>query len=166
MGALGCRRGLLILPAASDVPPPVVQAIAGWAHQGGRLVLVGECLHKDERNRSLIDLRSTDGSALRVEASGDPTTYASALEPVFQATVGRAHRAVNENGQPLDGVEMRTAAQADGRLFYAINMNKTAVVLDIAPRPAGTLLELRRRRRVDLPVSLQPLDVLVLRAGQ
>lgn len=158
------RLKLLIVPEASHLPAPAAQAVVRWSQQGGRLVLAGECLRKDERNRPLTDVGLNGRSVLRVEASGDPTHYSTTLAPVLRATMRRPYRAVDGDGQFLDGVEMRTTVGESGRLFYAINMNKTAVTFDLSPRPQGALVELLHQQRAELPISLQPLDVVILLA--
>jgi hypothetical protein len=111
-------------------------------------------------------VRLDERSVLRVEASGDPSQCATRLEPTFQATVRSPYRAVDGDGQFLDGVEERTAVGESGRLFDAINMSRTAVTFDLSPRPQGQLIDLLSQQRAELPISLQPLDVVVLLARQ
>jgi len=156
-GALA-RLKLLIVPVASHVPGPVAERIAAWAKGGGRLVLVGDCLSKDERNQALP--RLLDGApVVRLAATGDPQAHGQALEPILVKTIHRPYRAAT------GGVEMRTVSTDGSRLFYAINMNKTSVPLDLSPRPQGTLMELRTQQPIRLPLGLEPLQVVVLRVN-
>lgn len=154
-GALN-RLKLLIVPSASHVPVPVAKRITTWTGRGGRLVLFGECLTRNERNQALPRPSQDAAGIVRLPATADPQAYSQALEPILAKTVRRPYRAAT------DGVEMRTAATDRGRLFYAINMNKAPVTLDLSPRPQGALAELRTQRPVRLPLRLAPLQVVVI----
>jgi len=154
---------VLILPAVSHLPAKVARTIADWVAAGGRLVLVGECLLRDEQNRALS---IADGlRAEHIASAADPGAYRATLEAVFAGTISRPYRAVDASGRLLDGVEMRTVRANGGGLVYAINMNKSAVVFDIKPRPTGALQDLISRERLSLPLTMEPLDVRVLRAA-
>lgn len=161
-GKLQDKR-VLILPAVSHLPAKVARTIADWVAAGGRLVLVGECLLRDEQNRALS---IADGlRAEHIASAADPGAYRATLEAVFAGTISRPYRAVDASGRLLDGVEMRTVRANGGGLVYAINMNKSAVVFDIKPRPTGALQDLISRERLSLPLTMEPLDVRVLRAA-
>lgn len=158
----GALTGLkiLLIPAAGHVPQPVAQAIVDWARAGGRLVLCGECLKSDAQNRPLPSLPQ-DCNPIVLPDSVDPIAYRVALEPIFAgAGVSRPLRAVSPDGTPLEGVELRTAQTAAGRLVYAINMNKTAVALDLWPRP-DRIQDLLSDTALALPVTLPSLGVLM-----
>ena len=161
-GALA-KTKLLIVPSASHLPEPVAQAVAGWANDGGRAVLIGDCFLRDQRNRELPELLDGIAGVVRTERTGDPARYRDSLDPIIEKAIHRPFRAVDDGGKPLDGVEMRTVKTDRGRLFYAINMNKSPVSFDLAPRPRGKMLELRTCRTVELPRRMDSLEVMVLR---
>ena len=156
---------LLLVPAVSHVPEPVARTVADWADAGGNLVLLGDCLVRDHRNRALPDrLRGPACRILPLEEAVDPDRCRAALEPVIEQSLRRPFRAVDAAGEPLVGVEMRTVETPEGRLFYAINMNKQPVTFDLLPRPQATLIDLLGGKTIALPRTMPPLGVMVLRA--
>ena len=156
---------LLLVPAASHVPEHTARAVAEWADAGGALVLVGDCLVRDRRNRLLPELLPERAHSLVPLAEAlDPDCCRAALEPVIEQSVSRPFRAVDTAGEPLIGVEMRTVETVEGRLVYAINMNREPVTFDLLPRPQATLIDLLGRKSIELPRTMPPLDVMVLRA--
>jgi hypothetical protein len=159
------RINLLLVPAVSHLPEHVARNVADWADAGRKLVLIGDCLVRDHRNRPLPDLL---GDRERVEVtvaeSLDPDGCRKVLEPVIEQSVARPFRTVSASGMPLIGVEMRSVETDEGRLIYAINMNKEPVTFDLLPRPRQTLVDLCTRESVELPRTMAPLGVLVLGA--
>jgi len=77
------------------------------------------------------------------------------------AGVGRPLRVVGTDGEPVDGVEFRTAAASDRRLVYLINMRKAPVEVRLDTADHTALHDLRTGRELSLPVVLQPLEVIL-----
>ena len=152
---------VLILPSSSHVPLATAQAIANWLGEGRVLVLVGDCLTRDRRNRPLAAVLPERGRLVRIQGSADPEVYRTTLEPLFRAAVRRPYRAVDESGGPLEGVEFRSTALGGQQLFYAINMSKRAVPFDLRPRPTAVLTELREGGAFVLPRVLPPMGLTV-----
>ena len=88
-GALA-KIKLLIVPTASHLPQPVVRTIAEWAKGGGKLVLVGDCLQRDQRNRELPEL--LDGLAWEARWNTALAESADALDDMAEEAL-KEHRA-------------------------------------------------------------------------
>lgn len=169
-------RKLLIVPAASHVPPPVAAAVRQWVEAGGTLWLVGDCLTHDTANRQLAGLarpqparlegepiqRADLGRGLVVWSADrrETAVYRRLGEAMFnKARVNRPVRLVSAAGEPVDGVEFRTAPHDGDVLAYALNMNKTSVTVTVAGA-AGRIRDLRTGAPRTWPLTLAPLELV------
>jgi hypothetical protein len=175
-GSLEGRR-LLLVPAASHVSGAVAAAIRQWVADGGTLWLLGECLNRDPANRplpALPELAAAEFAGVPVRRAalgrglviltppgtepGDCRKLGEAL--LATAGVQRPCRLVTPAGEPVDGVEFRTATRGAERLVYAINMNRAPVRVTVSGPPARAIQDLRRGERLGLPLELAPLEVV------
>lgn len=152
---------VLVLAATSHVPADVADAIHQWIRGGGRLVTAGPCLLRDASDRPLPPAPAGARAEVTLPAARGPDDYRAALEPVLARSIERPLRAVDADGRPLHGVELRSTVHEGKRLFYAINMNKTPVHLHLSPAPGGAVHELIADRALALPRALASLEVIV-----
>ena len=164
----GALDGLkvLILPRASHAPLPVVTAVAAWVQRGGVLLAVGPCFTHDQANRpiatALADTPAGKGRIiLRTAPENWDQYHRLGDELLAQAGVARPIRAVDAEGQPITGIELRTTLRNGRRLIYLINMNKAKATVSLQglDRP---VVDLITARRIDWPYALSPLEVLLL----
>jgi len=173
---------LLVLPEASHVPDDVAGRILDWARGGTTVLAVGPCLTHDDLNRRraaeppagttapIAEVQATEGALgkgriIRLDPPSDLGAY-RALGDELLARVGakRPVRVVNEKGGQVDGVEMRSAANDGERLYYLINMNKSAVVVDLTPRPRAAQ-DLITGKEIGFPCEMACLEVLLLQGN-
>jgi len=176
-GALAHHK-LLVLPEVSHVPQDVADRIGDWVRAGGWLWLIGSGVERDEADQpipALFELHQGElggtgvlmaklgeGTIVRTPSGADAETTRRLGDILLtSAGVGRPLRVVGTDGEPVDGVEFRTAAASDRRLVYLINMRKAPVEVRLDTADHTALHDLRTGRELSLPVVLQPLEVIL-----
>lgn len=150
---------LVIVPNAQYVTDATVAALAAARARGAAVKLIGPSLTLESTGgkRTLPVVLPEDQISL-----GTPQDY----HPVFDrwlesAQVPRELRAVDANGHPAWGVEVRTARLGDQRLAYLVNENRepTTVRLHWAGDPRQ-LTDWRTDQTLAQEVTLQPRQVV------
>ncbi len=156
---------LLIVPGANYVEADVLQKIEEFAAGGGKVLLVNDCLGRDEYGRPRERQFAGATGALKV-AGQKPEELVAACEAALTAAgVGRPVRALGQDGRPAWPVECRAAEVNGERIVYLIGLNKTTQAVTLkTDKPFANWEDLiTGETGAAGSLAVQPLDVRLLR---
>jgi len=157
---------LIVAPRAAHVPDAVVAGLQAYLAGGGTVMTVGACFTHDEYGRPREKGLEAAGEG-RLVAYPDPLTpraYREILDRLLdQAGCERPVRLRGEYGEPVWGVNLRSAIRGDQRLVSLVNYGRMTqqVVLDAAEPPVGAV-DVLTQKDVSFPLALPPLEPVLL----
>jgi len=157
---------VIVAPHTSHVPDSVVTALESYLAWGGTVMTVGECFTHDEygrpRNKALE--QTGDGRLLRYPDPLTPRAYREILDRLLdEAECERPVRLRSPHGEPVWGVNLRTAEGEGKRLVSLVNFGRLEqqVVLETAG-PIRRAVDVLTDRDVSFPLVVRPLDPMLL----
>jgi hypothetical protein len=160
------RYPLVVAPQAPNAPDGVVQALNQFIGEGGTVLTVGKCFTHDEYGRPREAALRASGRG-RLVSCKEPLTahaYRDILDRLLdEAGVARTVRAKGPHGEPVWGVNVR-AVETDGHwLVNLLNLSREPRQVELVTKPpAGRALNLMNGKEVALPITLAPLDPILL----
>ena len=156
---------ILVAPGASRVSDAVFRRIAAFAGLPGRQVLRfgSDVLAKDVHGK-LVPARRTALNKMPEVKKVLPDEVFQVINKTLAANklIPEA-RIVDQAGNPVFGLEYRTATAPDGkRLIYLLNLNRKPVTGKIA-YPGGKFFDLVEQREYPAQFTLAPLEFRLLR---
>lgn len=159
------QYGLVIAAGCSALPEDAFRALEEYAANGGRVLAIGP-----------LSLTRDDFDQPRAWADPDTLTRieeatARELRPALLAELANAPgdkpvQALDPaTGEPVWGVEVRSAALGDATLVNLTNHLSTPVKLRLGTLPPGTPIDRFREEPCPEVIELQPLEVLLVSVG-
>ncbi len=156
---------LLVIPEARHVEADVAKGIADFVAAGGKLVLMNECLVKDEAGKPLDNGLAAFSKSIFKASGKSPKDYVAALDAALDASgVSRPVRVMTLDGKPAWPVESRTAVVDGKRVCYLIGLNKEPMKVRLkAAQPVAAFEDLVTGERVEGDsLEIKPMDVRLL----
>ncbi len=154
---------VFVIPDVLAVSNEAFEAIEEYVAGGGMLIRAGTLIPFDARGQSRTDVITATRNTMVLRGHDKSTNYLHAVDSAY--AVGRLPaipRAINRYGYPLEGVRTRYVEHDGARYLYIVNLRKDAVVSHLYGALQGGR-DLIRGRDVNFPVTLQPLDPMLIR---
>ncbi|MBI4559533.1 MAG: beta-galactosidase [Candidatus Hydrogenedentes bacterium] len=160
---------LVLVPRAAHAPEAVVAAFQDYIATGGSVMTVGDCFTHDEYGRPRAKSLHPTGPG-RLAAYPEPLSpraYREILDGSLDTTgCSRPFRISGAHGEPLWGVNLRWAELDRDALISLVNFGWNDQTVQLKGRkPIGTALDLLTNNRVKFPLTLAPLEPVLLRVS-
>ncbi|HEX72385.1 MAG TPA: hypothetical protein ENN65_03615 [Candidatus Hydrogenedentes bacterium] len=154
---------VLVLPATPAVSAAAFDALADYVEREGVVARVGPPIPYDERGVSRHNVLRNTAKTVLVRGMNLPTEYLHAMDAaIVLGALPPIPRLITPYGYPIEGVRSRYVEVNGEHYLYAINLRKESVICHlIGPVQAGR--DLIQGRDVQFPLSLKPLDPMVIR---
>ncbi len=157
---------VVVVPQASHVPDDVAKAFQGYITSGGLVMTVGECFTHDEYGRARGPALKQAGSGQLVAYPGRLTAraYREILDSLLdKAGCDRPVRIAGEHGEPIWGVNLRTAEHDGKRLVSLVNFSRsTQTVVLKTVTPITKAIDLFDNAEMVLPITIRPMAPVLL----
>lgn len=156
---------VLILPEVPALADETFEAINNYATAGGTVIRSGRPAPYTPTGASRHEVITQTDRTIFMRASDTPTVFLHALDAAYVfGILPPIPRTINNYGYPLEGVKSRYV-QYDGQEYlYVTNLRPEPVKADLF---GGTRegRDLIRGRNVRFPLTLAPLDPMLVRLG-
>lgn len=161
---------LVVVPYAAHTPDGVLGAFNRYINKGGTVVAIGPCFTHDEYGRERKQgLVSSGRGNLKIYPDPlSPYAYRDILNRLLDETgVARPVRVKGLHEEPVWGVNLRTVEQDGRRLVSLLNLSRKPETVRLTGGvPIERALDLLANREVTLPLTLAPLEPVLLKVGR
>jgi hypothetical protein len=159
-GNFGATK-LLIAPDASHVLPATAAGLKSWAASGGKIIALGECFTRDERDQPL----DSGIAAFHVKRTMSQPLLAGMLKKEIEKAVGRNPVEVTAAGEIPDGIEWRVTSCRGGYLLNVVNYTGKARMISFKSNTGKPLrfLDLIEYKPIPDHYLLSPLRPMLIR---
>jgi hypothetical protein len=157
---------LVIVPRASHAPDSVVTGLNEFIREGGTVLTVGPCFTHDEYGRKRNSALTQSGRG-RLVSYPDPLSahsYRDVLDRLLdQAGVTRPIRIEGVHGEPIWGVNLRTAEHSGKLLLHLLNLSREPHQVRLVAKTVPLLaLNLINGKQINFPFCLPELEPVLL----
>ncbi len=164
---------LLIVPAAKYISLATLEAVEAYARDGGTVIIIGDSLRYDEYGRPLSAFSeqraSEKGTAFGLgQVYLAPQDTAQSYAPIFdkimiKAAIERPVRVVDQNDQPVWGVEMRAVKNGEQLLINIVNLSNNEQIVKLkTSRPIYKAKDLISGQLLAETITLAPLSPMLV----
>ena len=159
--ALPADTRLIIVPGVTYAADETLQQLRATAAQGTMVGIIGQSsLRMNPVGRKRAEASIAGAKAIDL---GAPQDYQPQLSCWLDAAeIPRELLAIDEDGNPAWGIEVRTARLGDRRLVYFINLMRTSITVQLRWKAADAhLRDLQTNKVVSSPLTLEPRQVIL-----
>jgi hypothetical protein len=158
----GIQNGarLIIVPNAQYVQQSTINVLQGAAEKGVLTALIGENCMTREQTGALRSYTPYSGMA-QMNISSPQAYHTQFEEWIRKAGIHRDAVAVDANGKPVWGVELRTSREDNRRYIYLVNLMRDPVGFKLkGPGMKGRFQDLRTGKMAGDSLTLAPRQLL------
>lgn len=154
---------ILVLPDTPAMSDEAFRNISAFVENGGTVARTGAPSPYNERGYSRGDLIRNTGNTVLVRGLNLPTEYLHAMDAAtVLGALPQIPRPVTSQGYPVEGVKSRYVKLEGEEYLYVVNIRKEPVYCTLAT-PTRRGRDLLRGKDVEFPMTLQPLEPMLLR---